>query len=98
MKITRNIRLCGSTSVADALAQLPPGIDTTQVYIDYEKEWSWGDETTYVQFSWVEEESPTERAARRATEKRLAEEKKQEQEERDQTEYARLCRKYGTYV
>ncbi len=88
--VDRKVLLGNYGTLADALSLLPEGIDHKEVYIECEKEWSWGEEITEMYFVWKERESPEEQNARVARETA----QKNEQKQRELETLERLKAKY----
>lgn len=96
--VTDTVRFSSSVRLGDLLDKIPLGIKKEDVEVEAEQYWEYGDEYRRVVISWRREETGNEKLKREREDKLRREAADAAQERKDQEEYSRLSRKYGTSV
>lgn len=95
-KITERKEVDSAIRLDEFLGCMPIGVRHKDIYVASEPFWEYGESYNRLVISWEREETDNERLIRERTDRLRREAAAEEQERKDQEEYSRLSRKYGT--
>lgn len=97
-KITERKEFDSDIRLDELLDRLPVGVGYKDIHVFSEEFWEYGESYHRLVISWEREETDNERLIRERADRLRREAAAEAQERKDQEEYSRLSRKYGTWA